>query len=232
MKKDLIKGFYLKFIEHISLIIFPIVYKSYVRLITAQGLNQPTYELVKAVFLIIAMVLVTFLRPVIGLHFSRAVGTAKTSSNQILRGLFFKKLIRANYRFTFLADESLVSKIFFCDIDSIACFIGSIPNLFAAPIAITVYVLMIGYNISIGWDVLMILGVFLAAAVLVLILSYLIVKTRRDMNYTASVRTMILSEIIPNMVKIKLQSLENFFKNKMDVNRVEELIETKRLHLL
>jgi ABC-type bacteriocin/lantibiotic exporter with double-glycine peptidase domain len=121
------------------------------------------------------MISVTFLRPMLSLHFSRAVGTAKTSSTMILRGLFFQKLLRANYRFTFLADASLVSKIFFCDIDAIACFIGSIPNLIAAPISIVTYIVMIGYNLEIGWDVLMILSVFLIAAVFVLVLSYLII---------------------------------------------------------
>jgi ABC-type bacteriocin/lantibiotic exporter with double-glycine peptidase domain len=145
--------------------------------------------------------------------------------------LFFQKLNKANYVFCKRADSSLIAKVIFLDIEAVGAYLGAIPTLITAPISLVVFLIFIGINIDIGYDVWIIFAVFAVAAFFILIFHYVIIVKRRDMDFTSSVRMQLLTEMIPNMINVKLHSLENFFKNKFDENRKNELKNTKIVYL-
>lgn len=225
IKQDMKWAVIFKFMEQSSVVAFPMILKAYLRMLATEPDNFG-----RTLFFAISATILNFSRTMLSQHSAKRVGACKTLTGQILRSLFFQKLNRANYVFSFIADTSLIAKMNFFDIDAFINFIGVVPTLFAAPSALIFAIGFIAVSLDIGWYVWIMVGVFLIASVLILIFNYIIIVKRKDMNFTSSMRNMILSEMIPNMVRIKLHSLENFFKRKLDENRVSELRNTKIVH--
>jgi ABC-type transport system involved in cytochrome bd biosynthesis fused ATPase/permease subunit len=172
-----------KFMEQSSVVAFPLILKAYLRQLTTDPGNFN-----RAIFFSGMATILNFSRTMLSQHSSKRVGACKTLTGQILRTLFFQKLNRANYVFSFIADTSLIAKMNFFDIDAFINFIGVVPNLFAAPFALTFAIVFIAISLDIGWYVWIMIGVFFIAAILILIFNYIIIIKRKDMNFTSSMR--------------------------------------------
>lgn len=120
----------------------------------------------------------------------------------------------------------------FFDIDAFFSAVGVIPVVIATPINLIFNIILIIVTLDLGNYVWVIIIVFLIAAIAIFFLNNVIIKKRLAMNITISGRAMILSEMIPNMIRIKLHSLENFFRRRLDENRVLEIKYTKITQLL
>lgn len=169
-------------------------------------------------------------RPMLNFHALRFSGPCLGRVQQSLRHMFYLKLTKANYTFSFISDSALVSKIMLVDIDAVAKIMVVIPNLLASIFAVIFILAFIIMSLDFGIHIWIVLAVFLVGGTFVGILSFIIIRKKRIMNYSLGRRTQILTELLPNIINIKLHSLENFFVQKMDTNRVLEIKNTRAYH--
>lgn len=130
-----------------------------------------------------------------------------------------EKLQRANYTFNYITDSALITKMNLFDIDAFFQVVGVIPSFIAAPLSLYFNIKYVVYTLEL-WTYSWILSiVFGLAAWGMLNLNGKIAKLRLKMNIIISERAMIFKEMVPNMVKIKLHSLENLFIERLHKNR-------------
>ena len=118
-------------LEQTSSVIFPIMFKAYMRLLTS-----PSQDLQKAITYITLVSVVNFARNMASQHSFRLQGASKTSTGQILRMLFLQKIRRGNYTFNYHADAALLAKMIFFDIQGLHDLVGNLPFIFSAPISL------------------------------------------------------------------------------------------------
>jgi hypothetical protein len=103
--------------------------------------------------------------------------------------MFYLKITKANYTFSFISDSALVSKILLVEIDAAAKIMAVIPNLLASMIAVIFILSFIVVNLNFGTHIWIVLAVFFVGGICVGILSFLIIAKKRQVNFSFGRRT-------------------------------------------
>ena len=89
------QAIFLKFLDLTSGIVFPLIFKKYLRALTSPEINVSVIG-----YCTVFMILFTYFQTFLTLHTNRFIGISKGNVAQILRALFFRKILKANLTFT------------------------------------------------------------------------------------------------------------------------------------
>lgn len=155
---------------------------------------------------------------------------SKKIVGQSIRGLIFKKLQNADYNFLYNTDASFISKIIFFELEHVIKFIHILPDILSAPFWITfaigVVYLEVGiYSLYAGIIILIVVT-------MIMLLNHLKLNSIKTFTSRSSKRSIVLSEMVPNMKMVKLNSMEGFLRGKLASLRKLELESVGQLNLI
>lgn len=208
----------------------PFLMPAYLKMI--KGSEFDLEKLFATARITVAVFILTVLRGLIKEHSSAYVSQVSAASGQILRTLFFEKLIESNYIFLDHVDSSFISKILLFEINPVVRFISSIPNLVASPITIILSIGMITIQLNTGGWGLLLIGFFIVLMVLINWLHRMIIKRKKKYNSFGSMRSDLLNEMIKSIKVVKLNSLQNLLMRNTWRTREKETQQLKILHYL
>jgi len=155
---------------------------------------------------------------------------SKATASQILRGLFYNKLKKANYRFLEDADASFISNVLFYEIDKIVDFLGDIPSLLTIPISIVLSFIFV--YLQVNYMVWLPLQVFLILLGTKSLIQAKYIRLRISFSVVNAKRAMLLHQIGPIIKDIKISCQEDVYIKQLEDIRLEEYKLLNKIHFL
>ena len=224
IKPMMVKAIILKALENIIIIMLSMCPRTFLPQIKKPPEKRKDHIIIAIP--IIAGVL-TILRYIIKEHAAKFVCQSGTRANQILRALLYYKLSKASFTFLKHADSSLITKLFLFEFNSIAGYIGQIPDLFSFPIIFIFSIAAMIYFISL--TTLITFVIFFIAWITLIFITKKIAMQNLRKKYFSSKRAMIIAELLNKFKSVKSDSFEQFFRNNIEQLRIQEVTALQRV---
>lgn len=179
--------------------------------------------------LVILVFLVNILLGILEENSSFYTAKAKAMTDQILKGIVYKKLRASNYRFLHHAETSFITQLIFHETEQISNFVAILPICVASPFSFLASYLII-YN-EISYLVWLPSTIFVFMMYLTIFIKLMNVKKRHIYSSMSSKRAHILDKLIPNIKIVKLFSMENVFDKVLNRIRKNEISALSSIHL-
>lgn len=173
----------------------------------------------------VVVCILSYSRYVLSEHVAAYINQSGSMAGQILRGLIFRKLQKANIYFLQEADASLITKLLLFNFSIVISYISNTPKLYSFPIALFATIFFIGYNI--GLTATSVLGIYLLTTMILFCQTKRIVKEELETEKYSSQRALLVFEVLSKAKHIKSNSFESYFKKKIEETRKHE---TAHLH--
>lgn len=182
-----------------------------------------------AIFVILISITCFFLASIFKENSEFLRKRAKSRSSVILRQIFYEKIKAANYRFLLDAEPNFVSHLIFHETERIVQFVGALPICISAPFSFLQ--MYIGLFMIIGYRAWLPSTIYLMLLALTVLMKVNNVKRKNRYSHMNSKRTLVLDELIPNIYRTKLYSMESSFEKLLIKIRINELSALKIIHL-
>lgn len=176
----------------------------------------------KSIFLTIGgAVLLTMLRAIFKEHSSKYTCGVMSQTGQTLRGIFYSHIMTANFSFLKNADTSFIAKMSIYEFDAIIKFMGNIPNIASFPVTFSLVLTLI--ILRVGSSSMFLLVVFVVAALFLAYLDHKMLRMNKKYKKIGSKRTLVLTEMLSDMRAVKINTWEEYFKEKLKKIRNNEI---------
>ena len=132
---------------------------------------------------------------------------------QTMRGLLYRKLSKSSKNTLSYINPGFIIKYLFYEFDSISKYYASLPEKMVLPM--TVFINMITLFQIVGFQAVLIVPVVFIIGIFLSILEYKKMNRKKMLKKVAWTRTELISEFLPKLKTVKINSLEDFFLNRL-----------------
>ena len=154
-------------------------------------------------------------------HAKRYIQISTAITSQALRALIYSKISKCNSNFLEQLESSVIEKIVFFDIYSVIFYIEKYPDFFTFPVVILVSIVVMTYFIS--YFSCITLAIFVIIYLLVSLMNQGVTDSMIRSEYYASERSNLINESVSKMQHVKLESMEDYFKHRINELRNKEV---------
>lgn len=195
-----------------------------------QELNKPACQVYILLLYILGIAVMFFIAGMAGEHGDYYNSVCVSISGQMLRSLLYIKIKNCNHSFLEFADASLISKLLFFELEIITNFVGQVSEKIASPV-IMVFSSILIYT-KLGAIAFLLIPIFCLFVFFDFLIIRKQVNQRRVFSGLGNGRALVLLEMVPNMVFVKSNNLEDHFESRLKLLRHKEIDKLKGFHKL